>query len=167
MHNITAPGTPTTYTATFSANGGSVRYLSDLPFVSSTNGWGPVERDRSNGEQGAADGSTLTLNGATYAKGLGTHAVSDVRVAIPSGCTTFTAVIGVDDEVGANGSVVFQVFGDAASLFTSAIKRGTDAGQAISVNVSGRSQLRLLVANGGDSADSDHADWANAKLACG
>ena len=114
VHNITAPATPTTYTATFSASGtGSVQYVSDLPFVSSTNGWGPVERDRSNGEQGAADGRTLTLNGATYAKGVGTHAASDVRVAIPSGCTTFTAVIGLDDEVGANGSVTFQVFGDA------------------------------------------------------
>ena len=125
VHNITAPAAPRTYTATFSASGtGSVQYVSDLPFVSSTNGWGPAERDQSNGEQGAADGRTLTLNGATYAKGVGTHAASDVRVAIPSGCTTFTAVIGLDDEVGANGSVTFQVFGDAASLFTSAIKRG-------------------------------------------
>ena len=168
VHNITAPATPRTYTATFSASAtGSVQYVSDLPFVSSTNGWGPAERDQSNGEQGAADGRTLTLNGATYAKGVGTHAASDVRVAIPSGCTTFTAVIGLDDEVGANGSVTFQVFGDAASLFTSAIKRGSDAGQAISVNVSGRSQLRLVVANGGDGVDSDHADWADAKLACG
>ncbi|MGH2445283.1 MAG: PQQ-dependent sugar dehydrogenase, partial [Candidatus Limnocylindria bacterium] len=39
----------------------STVYLSDLPFVSSTNGWGPVERDRSNGETGATDGGTLTL----------------------------------------------------------------------------------------------------------
>jgi glucose/arabinose dehydrogenase/PKD repeat protein len=155
-----------TDSVTISATG-SVRYVSDLPFVSSTNGWGPAERDQSNGEQGAADGRTLTLNGDTYAKGLGTHAASDVRVAIPSGCTTFTAVIGLDDEVGANGSVTFQVVGDAASLFTSAIKRGSDAGQAISVNVSGRSQLRLVVGDGGDGTDSDHADWADAKLACG
>jgi glucose/arabinose dehydrogenase/PKD repeat protein len=155
-----------TDSVTISATG-SVQYVSDLPFVSSTNGWGPAERDQSNGEQGAADGRTLTLNGATYAKGLGTHAASDVRVAIPSGCTTFTAVIGLDDEVGANGSVTFQVFGDAASLFTSAVMRGSDAGQAISVNVSGRSQLRLVVGDGGDGTDSDHADWADAKLACG
>jgi len=164
---VTDPGALSdTDSVTISATG-SVQYVSDLPFVSSTNGWGPIERDESNGEQAAADGRTLTLNGATYAKGLGIHAASDVRVAIPSGCTTFTAVIGVDDEVGANGSVTFQVFGDAASLFTSAIKRGTDAGQAISVNVSGRSQLRLVVAAGGDGVDSDHADWADAKLACG
>src|SRR5207247_1662349 len=46
-------------------------YLSDLTWTSMTNGWGPVERDQSNGESGTGDGSTLTLNGTTYAKGLG------------------------------------------------------------------------------------------------
>ena len=50
-------------------------YLSDLPWTSMINGWGPAERDRSNGELGASDGATLTLNGVTYAKGLGVHAV--------------------------------------------------------------------------------------------
>ena len=120
VHNITAPATATTYTTSFTSTSGGVQYVSDLPFTSSKNGFGPVERDRSNGEQGASDGRTLTLNGVTYAKGIGAHAASDVRVAIPAGCTTFKAVIGVDDEVGANGSVKFKVFGDATTLFTSA-----------------------------------------------
>jgi hypothetical protein len=44
--------------------------------------WGPVERDQSNGENGVGDGRTLTLNGTTYAKGLGAHASSDVRYAL-------------------------------------------------------------------------------------
>jgi PKD repeat protein len=147
--------------------GGSTQYLSDLAFASSTNGWGPVERDLSNGEQAAGDGRVLTLNGVTYAKGLGSHAAADIRFAIPSGCTTFSAVIGVDDEVGSNGTVVFSVFGDATSLFTSAVKRGTDAGQAISLDISGRSQLRLVVGIGTDNNWFDHADWADAKLTCG
>ena len=126
---VTDPGALTdteSVTITATGAGGTVQYVSDLPFISATNGWGPVERDRSNGDQGATDGRTLTLNGVTYAKGIGAHAASDVRVAIPAGCTTFNAVIGVDDEAGANGSVTFQVLGDATSLFTSAIKRGPD-----------------------------------------
>ncbi|MCP9934484.1 NPCBM/NEW2 domain-containing protein, partial [Cyanobium sp. Candia 9D4] len=45
-------------------------YLSDLTPTASVNGWGPYERDRSNGEDGATDGGTLTINGTTYAKGL-------------------------------------------------------------------------------------------------
>ena len=130
VHNITAQATPATYSAAFTSTDASLRYISDLPFVSSTNGYGPVERDRSNGEQGASDGRTLTINGKTYSKGIGAHAASDVRVTIPAGCTTFKAVIGVDDEVGANGSVRFEVYGDSTRLFRSAVVRGADPGQA-------------------------------------
>ena len=50
------------------------RYLSDLTWTSATNGWGPVEKDKSNGEQAAGDGRTITLNTVTFAKGLGAHA---------------------------------------------------------------------------------------------
>src|SRR5262249_6254676 len=57
---------------------GTVTYLSDLAWTSVTNGWGPAERDMSNGEQAAGDGRTLSLRGTTYAKGLGVHALSDI-----------------------------------------------------------------------------------------
>ncbi len=165
-HNIVAGSSPTTFTATFTPQAaGTTQYVSNLPFILATNGWGPVERDRSNGEQGATDGNTITLNGVTYAKGLGVHAASDVRVAIPAGCTTFGAVIGIDDEAGTGGSATFQVFGDTTSLFTSGSLTGSMAGQPISVNVSGRSQLRLVVA-GGLNINSDHADWADARFVC-
>ena len=153
-----------TITVTPPGGGTSTRYLSDLAFASSTNGWGPVERDRSNGESASGDGRTLTLNGVTYAKGLGVHAVSDVRIAIPTGCTTFNAVVGIDDESGTAGSVTFQVFGDSTSLFTSPVLTGVAAGAPVSVNVAGRAQLRLLAANGGDNINSDHADWADARF---
>src|SRR4029078_12349823 len=66
-HTITAPMGPATFTATYSGGGGgggsSTTYLSDLTPVSATNGWGPYEKDMSNGEQAAGDGRTLTLNG--------------------------------------------------------------------------------------------------------
>ena len=52
--------------------------VSDLPFLSATNGWGPVERDQSVGDQAAGDGKPLTIAGTTYAKGLGTNSVSEV-----------------------------------------------------------------------------------------
>jgi PKD repeat protein len=150
---------------TIAANGTTTLQLSDLPFVSASNGWGPVERDQSNGENAADDGGTLRINGASYARGLGVHAASDVRIAIPSGCTTFRAIIGVDDEVGSNGSVRFKVYADGATLFTSAVKRGTQAGQAITLDVTGRSQLRLWVGSDGSNSQ-DHADWARARLTC-
>ena len=89
------------------------------------NGWGPAERDRSNGELGASDGGTISLGGVTYAKGLGVHADSDLRWSLFGQCSTFSAVIGVDDEVGPNGSVVFQVYVNGALRFTSGLMTGS------------------------------------------
>jgi hypothetical protein len=72
--------------------------VSSLPFFAATNGWGPVERNTSNGEQAAGDGKPITLNGVVYGSGLGTNAVSDVTLYLGGNCTRFTATVGVDDE---------------------------------------------------------------------
>ena len=40
-----------TWTFTTAAAGGTTSYLSDLAYTVTANGWGPVEKDRSNGEQ--------------------------------------------------------------------------------------------------------------------
>jgi len=39
------------------------------PILAAKNGWGPIEIDRSNGEQGAGDGRTLSNDGKTYSRG--------------------------------------------------------------------------------------------------
>ena len=90
-------------------------YLSDLTPTSAVNGWGPYEQDMSNGEQAAGDGHPITLRGATYAKGLGVHAMSDLRYTLPASCTSFNAIVGVDDEVNGLGSVDFQVYLDGSA----------------------------------------------------
>lgn len=141
-------------------------YLSDRTWLSATSGWGPVELDKSNGESAAGDGRTLTLAGVTYNKGLGVHSDSEIRYNI-AGCSAFTAKVGIDDEVGSFGSVVFQVWGDSVKLFDSGIMTGTSQTQTATVNLAGRSELRLVVTNGGDNPDYDHADWADAQLTCG
>ena len=143
-----------------------VQYVSDLTFVSSSNGWGPVERDQSNGEDGAGDGHTLNIAGTTYPKGLGVHAASQVVVNVPVGCTAFTAQVGVDAEV-AGGSVVFQVFVDGVNRFDSGVRTGGQVAVPVNVPVSGATQLRLDVTDGGNGKSNDHADWADAKLTCG
>ncbi len=140
-------------------------YLSDLTWTSAANGWGPVERDLSNGEQASGDGKTLTLNGVTYAKGLGAHAASDVRYAL-SGCTSFQSDIGLDDEVGPNGTVAFQVFLDGVKAYDSGTMTGSSATKSITLDLTGKSELRLVVTNGGDTINYDHADWAGAKITC-
>ena len=66
-HGHTTTSSPVTVTVSNAA--GSTRFVSDLPVVSQTNGWGPVELDRSNGEAGAGDGGPLTINGVGFCEG--------------------------------------------------------------------------------------------------
>ena len=154
------------WTFTTASGGATASFLSDRAFTLSTNGWGPVERDKSNNEAAAGDGGPLTLNGVVYAKGLGTHAISDVRFALGGTCSVFTAVVGVDDEVGANGSVVFQVRTDGTLRYDSGLMTGVTASKNVSVDLTGVSELALAVTNGGDDQSYDHADWANAQVVC-
>ena len=141
-------------------------FLSDLPYVSATNGWGPVEFDRSSGEQGLGDGRALTIGGRIFGKGLGVHAFSVLSYDLGGRCSTFSASLGLDDEVGDRGSVVFQVYGDDRKLYDSGVLRGHDAARSVGVGVSGVKALKLIVTDAGDSIDYDHANWADARLSC-
>jgi lysophospholipase L1-like esterase len=151
--------------ATIPAPAGTT-YASDLPFTVNANGWGTVEKDHSNGEQGATDGRTITLNGVTYAKGLGAHAASDITFNISGlNFTSFQADIGVDDEAGNNGSVVFQVYLGNSLVYTSPRMTGSSATQQVSVVIpSDATTLRLVVNDSGDGNTFDHADWADARF---
>ncbi|MQA28771.1 MAG: hypothetical protein GEU82_02880 [Luteitalea sp.] len=140
-------------------------YVSDREWTFESNGWGPAQRDRSNGETAGTDGSVLALNGQTFAKGIGVHAPSDLRLALAGGCSSFTASVGVDDEVGPLGSVVFQVWADGLKLYDSGVLSGDSGTQDVNVDVSGRNDLQLLVLDAGDHSH-DHADWADAQLSC-
>ena len=140
-------------------------FVSDLAFFEVGSGWGPVEKDMSNGEKSGGDGKTITINGKAFSKGLGVHAFSKVAVKTAKVCSRFTSTIGLDDEASNGaGSVVFEVWGDAKKLFTSpAIKKG-DIAQPVDLDISGIEELSLVVTTAGDSGKYDHADWADAKV---
>jgi alpha-galactosidase len=141
--------------------------VSDLAMETTSNSWGPAEKDRSNGEQAAGDGKTLTINGVTYAKGLGVHARSDISFYMNKKCTTFSANVGVDDEIATDrGTVGFEVYADSAKVADSGTLTGSSAAKALSANVTGATRLRLVVTNTGDGIDYDHGDWATPTLTC-
>lgn len=140
-------------------------WLSDIAWTSASTGWGTMYKDRT------IDPArhTFTLSGVTYAKGLGVNAASVVIYDLDRQYKTFVTDIGVDDEVGNQGSVEFYVLVvgeyhmDSVAYF-SGVMTGSSPTQHVSVNVSGKYSLRLIVSDGGDSASYDHADWAGAKL---
>lgn len=149
---------------TAQALGSGENQLSAMGWTAATNGWGPIERNKSNGEMGAGDGNTLTHGGKTYSTGLGMHSNASATFALNGQCSTFTSEIGVDHEVSTKGSVVFQVFGDGVKLYDSGVMTGASASKTISVSVAGRKELKLVVTNGGDNYYYDHADWGNARV---
>ena len=95
------------------------------------------------------------------------HAPSVITVNLGGRCSAFEADVGVDDEVGDAGSVQFQVWGDGKKLYDSGVVRGSQGATGAYANVTGVRTMKLMVLDGGDGADNDHADWGNARLACG
>jgi len=140
--------------------------VSSLTMVGTpANGWGPFEVDRSNGEQGATDGKPLSIGGVAYQRGLGVHAPSDLRFNLNGACAgSFVADLGVDDEVGDNGSVVFQVYLDGVLSYDSGALTGASLRKTVLVPLANKGELRLVVTDGGDGNGFDHADWGGARV---
>lgn len=141
-------------------------YLSDLDFTYATNGFGPVERDQTNGEDEPRDGGPIRLRGAAYDRGLGVHGPSLIRYRLGGACTRFVADVGIDDDQAGRGSAQFEVWADGERLFRTGVLTGTSPIQTVDVDVSGRHELRLFVGVGGDDFSFDHSVWAGATVEC-
>lgn len=140
--------------------------LGDLPWLSTTNGYGPVERNTSNGESAAGDGHPITIGGVVHQKGLGVHADSAVEYYTGGSCERVSASVGVDDEKGTKGTVTFEIWADGKKVASTGTLTNADAAEPLSADVSGAQAVRLVVTDAGDGVDSDHADWADATLSC-
>ncbi|MER6120751.1 NPCBM/NEW2 domain-containing protein [Streptomyces sp. NPDC001743] len=141
-------------------------WASDLEWLTSVNGYGPAERDRSNGESGASDGHPLTLAGKVYEKGIGTHADSDIEVYLGGRCSKFTADAGIDDEINGYGEVAFSVEADGKVLWTSPKVTGASATVPVDVPLDGARHVRLKVTDTNGSKTGDHGDWGAARFVC-
>ena len=144
-------------------------YLSDMRdrvVGQPSNGWGPVEWDLGNGEQGAGDGPPLKIDGVTYQKGIGMHAPASVTFGLEAECQRFKATVGINDVQSSRGSVVFIVQGDGEELYRSPILRHNSEAHEIDIDITGVNELRLVADDGGDGNGNDHADWALARVVC-
>ena len=77
-----------------------------------------------------------------------------------------TGVVGVDDEVDSNGTVVFQVFVDGAQKYNSGTMTGNMGGKRFTVDVTGAYDLALVMTDNNDGSNYDHGDWADAQVTC-
>jgi alpha-galactosidase len=134
-------------------------WLSGLDLSQVHQGWGKANADRS------VTGKPLSIAGKTFEHGVGTHAPAAIWVDLAGGTERFQSFVGVDDAAKPQAaSVTFKVVGDGRILWQSALMKGGQAAQRVDVVVAGVQKLVLLVGNGGDGNDNDHADWAEAKF---
>ncbi len=124
----------------------NITFINEFGMNRRLNGRGPIELDSTNGGARNDDGRVITINGTSFAKGLGISPISSVTVRLPSRkFKQFHAIVGVADEVGPFGHMTFQVFGDGKLLFDSGIMTGADGAKEINVDVHAVKFLQLRV----------------------
>jgi len=121
-------------------------------------GWGMPNANKS------VEGNPLSIGGKKFERGVGTHAISHMRLDLNGKASRFSAYVGVDDEARDPASIEFFVLGDKRILWQSGLMKKNDAPKKVDVDVSNIKTLGLLVSNAGDGSDWDHADWCDAKF---
>lgn len=133
-------------------------WLEEMDLHTLSQGWGKAQKARS------VNGHPLRLAGKEFKHGIGTHAQSELIIALKGNAVRFKATAGVDDEVGRQGSVIFTAAIDGKPAFESGVLHGGDAPRSVDLNLTGAKTLELTVEDAGDGYASDHADWADAAI---
>ena len=132
--------------------------LGELGIQHARIGWGKLQKDKS------VDGNPLKIAGQEFKTGIGTHASSRIDLDLKKAALRFEAMVGVDAETADKGSVEFLVKSGKKTLWTSGIMKGNDPAKKASVDLTGLEAVSLVVSDGNDGVDYDHADWADAKI---
>lgn len=134
-------------------------WLDELDLTAATQGYGTPKKNKS------LDGKTMTIAGQTFQRGFGTHATSSLLVLLDGKAKSFTAKVGLDDEVkGQRPAVEFVLNGDGNKLWSSGIMHLGDSARLCQVSLAGIQKLELIVTDGRNGDYYDHANWADAQF---
>jgi len=133
-------------------------YLDQFDLTRMESSWGENHIGKS------VDGNPLKIAGKVYERGVGTHAVSKMLLVTKGSALSFDAMVGVDDESSKPGTVEFQVLGDRKVLWSSGIMKQGEPAKEVHVSLKGIEKVALLVTDGGDDINYDHADWIDASI---
>lgn len=112
-------------------------------------------------------GAPVSIGGRTFTNAIAAVSQSTIGIALDGKCTQFTALVGVDDYAGQWGTLMFEVWdGNNRRLATTPLMRGGDTPISLSADIGGASYIRLVVSDGGDGLNSDHAVWGDPMLTC-
>ncbi|MGI8415594.1 MAG: NPCBM/NEW2 domain-containing protein, partial [Nakamurella sp.] len=136
-------------------------WLSDLPWLSAVNGYGPPVLDKN------YQGKPLTIRGTVYPKGVWTNAAADLTYYVGGHCSAFTSAVGIDDITAGKGSVDYQLVADGTTVYDSGTVTGSSPTATATADLTGVKVLQLVVTDAGDGVSYDNADWGGAALTCG
>lgn len=143
---------------TLSVNAQTV-WLDQLDLSAATQGYGVPSKNKS------LDGKPMTIAGQVFERGFGTHAVSSLTVLLDGKVKSFSAQVGIDDEVkGHDPAADFELYADGKKIWSSGTMRLGEAARSCNVTLDGVKKLELVVADGGNGNYYDHVDWVNAKF---
>lgn len=136
----------------------------DLSKMVQRRGTPRVGRSGAGGGRGNQTPPPLKLGGVVYEHGIGTLSINELIVDLKGEATRFVSMIGIDDAITREGSVTYEIWLDnRKKLVTDVIKAG-DPPQFVSIDVRGGRLLELVINDGGDTSNSDYADWAGAAI---
>jgi alpha-galactosidase len=136
--------------------------LTDLGLDRIVQGYGEPRANQS------VDRKPLTIAGKTFGTGLGTHSDMQWRLVLDGKAVRLKARVGLDDEtLPDKGSVEFRVVGDGRTLFESGVMHTGDPAREVDVALAGITNLLLVVTEGPDDNQYDHANWAEAVIEYG
>ncbi|WP_157664999.1 NPCBM/NEW2 domain-containing protein [Mariniblastus fucicola] len=119
------------------------------------------------GKDSAGSDGSLTTDGLaqvqTFENGIGTSSFSRIVFENTKDFSRFLATVGIDAETEGHGDCEMRVEGDGITLWSQRV-RGSDVAVQIDVDISGISQIALVVDPGEQFDLADHADWARARF---
>lgn len=110
------------------------------------------------------EGRPLKLSGQTYDRGIGTQSRTLLAYRLAPGDRRFQALVGLDDDAGPLGSVVFRVLVDGRERFVSPPLSVRDTPKSIDLDVAGAKLIILATEFGERGEVRDFADWIEARL---
>jgi len=131
-------------------------FLDALEPVSWVQGWGKPQKNQSVWEK------PLAIAGHRFRRGLGTHADARIVYDVGGRYRRFQSWVGAD--AASSATITFEVWMDGQKRWESGLMNKQSPAKLVDLDLSGVKNLELVVGHGGDNINSDHADWAEAKL---
>lgn len=112
----------------------------------------------------SVDNHPLRIGNKNFERGIGSHSWGEMVYDLGGHYQWLTGYLGVDGEAGNQGSVGYEVWLNGKKTYESGVLRGGREAQYFSVPVKGVHRVKIVVTNGGDNDNFDHADLCNLRV---